>query len=485
LLALWISSGAMNKFHNADSLIQTLISQWEWTPFYWGQNRFGMLVPLLAKPISNPIHNVLFQSFLATFAGLLSFQLIVLWAGGDEVDTIPTQWWVPIALFVIFFGDRTWFEYFSHILPYGVSMAITVGAMLLLRQVRVERLDVPRLAIAFLLSCIGHWVNAAVGYLLAPVLVFSAVPEWWSWRNDRNKTELLARLWKQARNSSGLIQGLVLLLSGAFGNLISKGGDNLYDYYAFLPLVRWPQAWSELIINFCSASLQTTPLQKTLSFTIVIVLACGILHTIIARRIGIPRSALVLMLAGIGNILLVSTLRWVDLNNYNFRYALPGVVFVLCGIGITAGTALKHCVINKHAFFTRAPAIFVLLSLAAVLGLPSIHKSVRTIRNIISVHDNAIKEAHCSHLLGTYWDVWPAVLAREQALFEGRETERLWGISDRAGQVKALWLPSSWNDKVICAVGSGPDRSRLWNEFSIPQMPVSRIVGDMTVYSAQ
>ncbi len=58
-LAAWMGLGTLHQFQHADSLLTVLISTQRWTPFFWGQDRFGMLVPLVAMPIRHPLANLL------------------------------------------------------------------------------------------------------------------------------------------------------------------------------------------------------------------------------------------------------------------------------------------------------------------------------------------------------------------------------------------------------------------------------------------
>ena len=50
LLAPWMDLSPLHRFHDSDSLVPVLMSLQRWTPFYWEQNRFGSLLPLLAVP---------------------------------------------------------------------------------------------------------------------------------------------------------------------------------------------------------------------------------------------------------------------------------------------------------------------------------------------------------------------------------------------------------------------------------------------------
>src|SRR5436305_14423335 len=71
-LAVWIGLGTLHDYDHADSLLPVLVSTQRWTPFFWGQDRFGMLIPLLAMPIRHPLGNLLAQGWMMTAAGLLA-----------------------------------------------------------------------------------------------------------------------------------------------------------------------------------------------------------------------------------------------------------------------------------------------------------------------------------------------------------------------------------------------------------------------------
>jgi len=52
LTAFFIDFGTFHRHHHSDSLIPVLESLYHWQIFFWSQDRFGMLVPLLATPFS-------------------------------------------------------------------------------------------------------------------------------------------------------------------------------------------------------------------------------------------------------------------------------------------------------------------------------------------------------------------------------------------------------------------------------------------------
>ena len=67
VLSFAVALGWTLDLHNADSLIPTLVSLDYWLPFYWGQDRFGMLLPLVAAPVHDSFWNLVVQNALGVF----------------------------------------------------------------------------------------------------------------------------------------------------------------------------------------------------------------------------------------------------------------------------------------------------------------------------------------------------------------------------------------------------------------------------------
>src|SRR5437870_5784088 len=75
-IATWVNLGTLHRSHTGDSLIPILVSLYRWTPFYWEQDRIGMLIPLLARPFRSPLVNLLVQDGLTTWCGLMAMFLL-------------------------------------------------------------------------------------------------------------------------------------------------------------------------------------------------------------------------------------------------------------------------------------------------------------------------------------------------------------------------------------------------------------------------
>src|SRR5262245_19274452 len=80
--AVILDLGGLHRLHHGDSLLPVLVSLQHWTPFYWEQDRIGMLLPLLAMPIRDPLTNLLIQDGAAIFCGLAAAVLLARWAVG-------------------------------------------------------------------------------------------------------------------------------------------------------------------------------------------------------------------------------------------------------------------------------------------------------------------------------------------------------------------------------------------------------------------
>ncbi len=126
LAAALVDLGAFHALEHADSIVPVLVSLQRWTPFYWDQERYGMLVPLLALPVRDPLWNLFLQRGLLVLAGLAAVLLLARhvlagrdWplagalAAGGLLLAAPAPWLCEDL------GDQ----------PYGVSIALALAGL--------------------------------------------------------------------------------------------------------------------------------------------------------------------------------------------------------------------------------------------------------------------------------------------------------------------------------------------------------------------
>ena len=160
-VAAWMGLGSLHDFQHADSLLTVLISTQRWTPFFWGQDRFGMLVPLVAMPIRDPLANLLVQGWLMTMGALLApfvvARFLVRRTGG----------WVAIGavadtLLLLIATPAVQFDWLVT-QPYGLSIALGFAALI----VADDRDGFGAAATALGLLTLASWVNIGVLVMLA------------------------------------------------------------------------------------------------------------------------------------------------------------------------------------------------------------------------------------------------------------------------------------------------------------------------------
>ena len=157
--AAWMTLGPIHRRHQADSLIPTLVSLLHWTPFYWGQDRFGMLVPLLVAPVRHPLANLLLQAGLSMFGGLASAILLARYVAPGP--GWPLAGGLAAAALIAVASPPVRFAYLVE-LPFGIGLALCLGGLLLVES-RRSRPGRGRLTASVTLVVLGHWVNAAAG----------------------------------------------------------------------------------------------------------------------------------------------------------------------------------------------------------------------------------------------------------------------------------------------------------------------------------
>ena len=116
----------------ADAIIPVLTSLYHWEPFFWGGARYGMLIPLLAKPISMPLWNLIFQNLVSTGLLLASPFVIarfVYGAGYGSVVGLGTS-----LILVLVYANTHVVIYMSPGQPYCMALAFCYGGLWLIES---------------------------------------------------------------------------------------------------------------------------------------------------------------------------------------------------------------------------------------------------------------------------------------------------------------------------------------------------------------
>jgi hypothetical protein len=293
LTAIWMSLTSLQHFQNADSIVPVLVSLQHWTPFYWEANRYGMLVPLLAKPFREPLSNLIVQTGLSAFAGLAASFLLLSYFFQNSRVWVAAAALQNIWLFLLV-PKPTQFDWLV-VQCYGVSLALGLGGIVLIEK--------RRLLPALLLIVLAHWVNFAVFLLLIP-LVFARQ------LLVRNKNTLLL---SSSFIALGAIGGFILMETAQFRSA----------NFTLNPFSTWTTGWLALARQTRAAVVP----HPALLLWMIVPAALGFVVVLYRRK---QRNAsllvpLVLIVIAVLYWLMAGTLLWVRDNLYMARYVYPSL----------------------------------------------------------------------------------------------------------------------------------------------------------------
>jgi hypothetical protein len=398
-LAAWMGLGTLHDSQHADSLLTVLISTQKWTPFFWGQDRFGMLVPLLTMPVRHPLANMLAQGWIMTVAALLAPLLLARFLTGR---TAP---WIAVgactnALFLLIAIPAVQFDWLVT-QPYALSISLGFGGLIVSDH---EQRGRSRDFAAFVLLLLACWVNIGVVVMLA-----------------------VGALLKGSRR----IWLLVLLTAAALIALLpARYLASDHTITALAPPGKWINGWWQLLAAASGVSAHAEVLAG---------LAVGTIAALawLWKRDPMPsrRTAAALVAMGAGTWLVPGTSLWVGMNLYSFRYMYPALM--------VAGTTVAIVLAALLSRSTKALTIASLcvMSAAAVVGhgAPSLSRINSGLDDRFGRQSATILHAGATVIAGDYWRVWPAVFHANLALARAHTRGQVFGLAFRSEETDALW----------------------------------------------
>jgi hypothetical protein len=414
LTAVWVSLGSLQHFQNADSIVPVLVSLQHWTPFYWEANRYGMLVPLLAKPFHHPLSNLIVQTGLDVFACLASSFLLLryllrssrVWIAAAALQNIWLLLLVP---------KRIQFDWMVA-QCYGVSLALGLAGLLLLEK--------RRLLLALLLILLAHWVNFGVFLVLLPLILSRQLME-------RDKKTLL---WSSGFVMLGAVGGFVLMQTAQF-----RTADP-----SLTPLATWINGWLALARQ---TSIAVIP-RPVLLLWMLVPAAVGLLTSLFIhnQRKAILLVPVALIVTAVLYWLMAGTLLWVQENAYVPRYVYPSLFLVSIALAILTVAPFEGA-LNRSGVFALAPVVLMFVLAARIYGRPSPGAVRYDIHQQFGSMTADIVASGAPLIVGDYWKVWPAVLDTNMELYQSHAGRRVYGLSYRCAETSVYWQ----NRRNLCA----------------------------------
>ncbi len=421
-------SPVLHSFQNADSILPVWMALERWTPFYWGQNRFGMPLALLPTLLRHfpwaaffSYHFLLSLFSLGAIAWGFSYgierttKLEMPMPGKSFLSFI-----LPLGVFLLIFPPNAFFEFWFQ--PYGASIGFLIPALILLRSPR--RL---RVASGVALLFVSFWINAGLIIFAFTLIVAEQLV------TDRTqRRELIRRV--------GIFSGTFLVAW-----IAAKTGPTGESYLKLLPPAEWIDQWIA-----CGSSIR-----NAFYPAIIPILGIQLVALLYYRKMNSPAFAFALTIASIIHFLFFALLAWTQVSLNSFRYFLPTVY----GLTLSSCLILWSLVETRLETWTESlskPKAFILagglvLSLTVLIqarfGAPSVAGSLDSLDQSLGKHFNSIRDAHCTHVIGDYWSTWTSVL-----YFRLKSPDApIQGISFRAlSNRKRIWASLENPNRVVC-----------------------------------
>jgi hypothetical protein len=398
LIATWLDLSRLHAFQGSDSLVPVLMSLQRWTPFFWGQDRFGMLVPLITMPVRSPLANMLAQSWLMLVAALLAPFMVARWLAGRESGWLLAGT-LTNALLLTLVKPLERFDWLV-VQPYALSLTLGTAGLL-----AAERLSIASTAAALVLMLLAHWVNVGIAAVLVPLVL------------------LRGRV---------VIRSMLVAVVGAAGGIAVTSLAVPVTRTDFIPLSRWPAAWLQLLAQTISPILYPA---AGLGIAVGAAAGAAFLCTRAGRRDSVRPASIALFTAA-AYWLFVGTSRWVQMNQYFPRYVYPSILLCTVAAGLIAADLLQN----------RAKPVTALIAavLAIATGVRYGSPSPRTVRSTLDQRFGRMTPdiimSGASAIGGNYWAVWPAVFHANLTRYEEAGGRRpVYGLTLRSSETNAYW----------------------------------------------
>lgn len=420
-------SPLMTSLNYSDSLLPVHLSLDQPGRFYWGQMRFGMLIPLLAHGIQDPWANLFTQQVISAGFGVFGVFALGL-VLGRSLETSLSAGLLSLTFLFVSQSPHSLQTLFMIAQPHGLSLGLFVLLVLLVRD-HTCLLNFPWreagpkrkfewvllfLALAYLFLQV-FWVNLSFAPYAVAIIVLG---------------------WPRAGARSRLIL-LFFVLAGVWHAVFIDRQDTQH----FLPAEEWPGAIGNHLQNCIREYLLFRPGWVLLFAALagVSMLAGGLRGG--RRWVKLSAPFLLLALCTLALSVLFSLNRWVTINLSDARYSATSLILLTSSLSLAAVCSLETPGGFPVKLFQRKIPAMVLITAAIAtaaglrtFGLPDPREARRLLLRTaetswgISLADLDARAPR--FITGNYWFAWPAGF-----LINAERARR--GLSDRVVVVSA------------------------------------------------
>jgi len=377
------------EYLNADVLLNSIMSLQNITLFYWGQNRLINFIPLFLSSISNPILNIsLFLIFSAFVFYAMVWKIsyyIAMLKNNIIKYTFSSQiiiFLIFILIFIFLYTKYTLFNFIIWHIEYIFSYLLFLYIIDIF--IHKEVYTKSSYFIITILSFISIGINNSILLVILAFFVFYIFI-------------------KQNKITYSIIHIFIALISFFIWIYIaSKYGDT--SAYSGLNLHDITRHTNQTIFNILATI-------STFSLLILLFIISGFKFIFSNTKEGlqVSRVILAIFIFMVSWFLLFSNHKWIELNQYHFRYFFPifiGIVFIFT-IYIWSMVTI-FLTNNKFKIVT----ILILFSIIILKQESSFiqYKDYNTFKSWSQVDEKHKQNIRVFFHAGDYWQVWSAVM---------------------------------------------------------------------------
>jgi hypothetical protein len=446
--AICVNFSWVQSWNNSDSVIPALISIEKYSPFYWSENRFGMLVPLLASPLKNYGWNLLLQSQLIVLAGVGTLVLLDRFTADDANDRglrLP----LTALLLLLFYKPVSCIVLLLPGSPYLVSLFLLLASFYFL--LAAQRIGARHFALGGALVCLALWVNVS-----NVVMAVGSIAAW-----PRSSAMDLRR----RAGALAIIVGTalaVLRISDYFPGT---------DFRQILPVFQWPQGVRLLLANM-KIGMRETAAAATISGAVI--------FEALRFRSRPYSPGHALAFGAVCQIVVTGGSTWVAQNAHDARY-IAGPIFILLGIALLTLTGPVAAGLRRAAGPAAAASVCCLIAVVVItrsFGFPSPDAALGHIHTAMSDGPAPPGEMSCTHLIGSYWFVWEKVF--DDRLRTGER--RLWPVTHRSDAIREYWTAVPANQRKYCGLCSDPQIEEMRTREGVGPLTKEEVIGGVCAF---
>ena len=426
-LGLVMALSPYHRIMNPDTMMVYFSSLIRWTPYFWGQDRYGMLLPLLTSWLDDPYWTIILQNTFHSACSILCFFLLpkLLFPRSNFLATGL----LSLALFIGFSGTLNLFNFFTPWQIYTPGLLLGLVSLLVLQRSFLG---------AFLLMGLAQWACFSTGILLGLLILFQQIGG-----NKSNLRIQFSLLFKKR---------LVLIGSAMVAGILFQVHylTHQTSSYASNDLLQIVYGWTWLIDSYIQSPLASNwLLVGPLFLASAAMLVVAYKNPEAYRKVGDRQTmAVAAMLAILFYIVIVGGSVFARSMGFPQRYLIPALIVwsvIWSAVLLEYIKTLQWDLFSPGNHASKLAALLIVLLTIFRFGLPSVEGSRNSIQQAIEPKYKSFAEHQCTHALGFYYVTWPAYF---YTLLN--EEKAIWPITHRSEVIKDMWAPTITQNSRIC-----------------------------------